>query len=95
MLPILRPGVQALDGGPQQDLLPEGDVHGLRQIPVDLHAVEYLRRELEGAGYTPLSEGRSWSAVPGGKYYAVRGGSALIAFRVPIKRSSLSVLSRQ
>lgn len=55
----------------------------LDQSPSRFHAVEYLRRELEGAGYTPLSEGRSWSAVPGGKYYAVRGGSALIAFRVP------------
>lgn len=55
----------------------------LDQSPSRFHAVEYLRRELEGAGYTPLSEGRSWSAVPGGKYYTVRGGSALIAFRVP------------
>ena len=55
----------------------------LDQSPSRFHAVEYLRRELEGAGYTPFSEGRSWSAVPGGKYYAVRGGSALIAFRVP------------
>lgn len=55
----------------------------LDQSPSRFHAVDHLRRELEGAGYTPLSEGRSWSAVPGGKYYAVRGGSALIAFRVP------------
>ena len=55
----------------------------LDQSPSRFHAVDCLRRELEGAGYTPLSEGRSWSAVPGGKYYTVRGGSALIAFRVP------------
>lgn len=55
----------------------------LDQSPSRFHAVDCLRRELEGAGYTPLSEGRSWSVIPGGKYYAIRGGSALIAFRVP------------
>ena len=58
-------------------------LHFLDQSPSRFHAVDCLRRELEGAGYTPLSEGRGWSIVPGGKYYAVRGGSALIAFRVP------------
>ena len=58
-------------------------LHFLDQSPSRFHAVDCLRRELEGAGYTPLSEGRGWSIVPGGKYYAVRGGSALIAFRLP------------
>ena len=58
-------------------------LHFLDQSPSRFHAVDCLCRELEGAGYTPLSEGRGWSIVPGGKYYAVRGGSALIAFRVP------------
>lgn len=47
------------------------------------HAVENLVKILENAGYTRLSEAEKWELVPGGKYYLVRGGSAMIAFRVP------------
>ncbi len=47
------------------------------------HAVAALAQELEVAGYTALSEGESWQLLPGGKYYLTRGGSALIAFRMP------------
>ena len=47
------------------------------------HAVEQLRQLLAAEGYTGLSEGEKWELVPGGKYYVVRGGSALIAFRIP------------
>lgn len=55
----------------------------LDRSPSRFHAVDNLRRELEGAGYESLFEGRTWKLTPGGKYYAVRGGSALIAFRLP------------
>ena len=47
------------------------------------HAVDLLRKQLEQAGYVCLSEQADWSLQPGGKYYLTRGGSALIAFRVP------------
>ena len=47
------------------------------------HAVDGLVKELENAGYTRLSEGQRWQLCRGGKYYLSRGGSALIAFRVP------------
>ena len=47
------------------------------------HAVAALADALETAGYTRLSEGESWQLVPGGKYYLTRGGSALVAFRIP------------
>ena len=47
------------------------------------HAVDYLARELEEAGYTRLSEGKGWELVPGGKYYVVRGCAAVLAFRIP------------
>lgn len=47
------------------------------------HAVAILVEMLEKAGYTRLSESRSWTLVPGGKYYLTRGGSAIVAFRVP------------
>lgn len=47
------------------------------------HAVALLARELEMAGYTRLSEKESWKFVPGGKYYLIRNGSALVSFRIP------------
>ena len=47
------------------------------------HAVAALGWMLEDEGYQLLPEGEPWTLYPGGKYYMVRGGSALIAFRVP------------
>ena len=47
------------------------------------HAAAYLTKELENAGYVRLLENESWSIVPGGKYYLTRGGTAVLAFRVP------------
>ena len=47
------------------------------------HAAAYLSRQLENAGYTRLSEADSWDLTPGGKYYLVRGGTAVMAFRIP------------
>ena len=47
------------------------------------HAAAYLENLLKTNGYTCLHEGESWSLNPGGKYYLTRGGSAVIAFRVP------------
>ncbi len=55
----------------------------LDSAPSRFHAVAALVKELENAGYTRLHEGESWELVPGGKYYLTRGGSAVIAFRVP------------
>ncbi len=47
------------------------------------HAVAGLAWILEAAGYTRLSEGDRWVVAPGGRYFLTRGGSSLIAFRVP------------
>ena len=47
------------------------------------HAAAYLAATLENAGYTRLFEGEKWELVPGGKYYLTRGGTAVMAFRVP------------
>ena len=47
------------------------------------HAAEYLAKTLEEAGYTRLAEKDAWKLVPGGKYYLTRGGTAVIAFRIP------------
>ena len=47
------------------------------------HAAAYLKDTLDKAGYTRLSEGSAWELTPGGKYYLTRGGTAVIAFRIP------------
>ena len=47
------------------------------------HAAAGIVRQLEEAGYTRLTEAGAWDLVPGGKYYVVRGGTAVIAFRIP------------
>ena len=51
--------------------------------PSVYHAVANLETELKNAGYTPLFEGDSWNLISGGKYYLTRGGSAIMAFRIP------------
>ena len=47
------------------------------------HAAAYLADMLEQAGYCRLLESEKWQLVPGGKYYLVRGGTAVMAFRIP------------
>ena len=47
------------------------------------HAVAALSKTLEQAGYRLLKETNPWNLVPGGKYYLTRGGSAIVAFRIP------------
>ena len=47
------------------------------------HAQNYLVQTLQQAGYACLEEKDSWSLVPGGKYYLTRGGSSVLAFRIP------------
>lgn len=55
----------------------------IENSPSCYHAVETMRLELEAQGYTQLLESRAWELSEGGKYYVVRGGSSLIAFRLP------------
>ena len=51
--------------------------------PSVYHATANLAAELESAGYQALREGDDWQLVSGGKYYVTRGGSAVVAFRIP------------
>ena len=53
----------------------------LDKSPSAFHAVDTICDMLEG--YTKLNENEKWNLVPGGKYYVTRGGSAVIAFRIP------------
>ena len=59
-------------------------LHYIQKSPDCFHAVETLRQMLLEAGYVQLSEG-GWRLEQGGKYFTVRNGSSLIAFRVPTK----------
>ena len=47
------------------------------------HAIAGLEKVLAGNGYVCLQEQDAWELIPGGKYYVIRGGSAVIAFQVP------------
>ena len=46
------------------------------------HVVIESVEMLEQAGFQPLELKQAWSVEPGGKYYMVHHGSALIAFTV-------------
>ena len=54
----------------------------IKQSPDCFHAVRALERMLQNEGYVRLEEG-GWALEKGGRYYTVRNGSSLIAFRVP------------
>ncbi len=53
----------------------------IRRCPSSFHVVRTLTEEL--SGYETLSEGEAWQLRPGGRYLVTRGGSSLLAFRVP------------
>lgn len=54
----------------------------LAASPTPFHAVRAMVQQLDAAGYQWLDESVSWSPVAGGKYYVVRNGSSLIAWRM-------------
>ena len=47
------------------------------------HATANMKKILDAEGYSQLFEHEIWSLEKGGKYYLIRGGTTLIAFRVP------------
>ena len=49
------------------------------------HATANLRDTLVEAGYERLFEHEKWDLQRGGKYFLIRGGTTIIAFRVPEK----------
>lgn len=55
----------------------------LQKSPSAYHAVEALAARLTAEGYACLSEAEPWTLAAGGKYFTVRGGTSLVAFRVP------------
>ncbi len=55
----------------------------LNQARSVYHAQAGIVEELKAAGYVRLAEEDQWTLAPGGKYYVSRGGTAVLAFRVP------------
>ena len=62
----------------------------LQQSPTPFHAVKTMSSLLKAAGYEQLSEEEGWQLDPAGRYYMVRNGSSIIAF----KGGSESVIDR-
>lgn len=54
----------------------------IKQSPDCFHTVRSLEQMLRDDGFIRLDEG-DWTLTQGGKYYTVRNGSSLIAFRIP------------
>ena len=55
----------------------------IQRSPSEYHVIDNLSAALNGAGYVCLPARERWTIEPGGKYYTLRGGSSLIAFRIP------------
>ncbi len=55
----------------------------IQRSPSEYHVIDNISAALNGAGYVCLPARERWTIVPGGKYYTLRGGSSLIAFRIP------------
>ncbi len=51
--------------------------------PTCFHAIANTAARLIAAGYAPLSEEERWTLRPGDRRFVIRGGSSIIAFRVP------------
>lgn len=54
----------------------------LQQSPTPFHATAHLAARLERAGYQALQEADAWQLEAGGRYFATRNDSSLIAFRL-------------
>ena len=59
----------------------------LDESPVGLYAAANIRGMLLENGYTECREGLEWKFVPGGRYFVMRNGSAVIAFQIPKEES--------
>ena len=66
-----------------KDTLNEELLDFLYECPTSYHTADTVRRILLKEGYTELAESAPWVLERGGRYFAVRGESSIIAFRLP------------
>ncbi len=50
--------------------------------PSPWHAVHSIEQRLQAKGFTQLQEAQRWKLEAGGRYYVVRGGASIIAFKL-------------
>ena len=62
--------------------LNQGLIDFLKASPTPFHATASLARRLEAAGYRRFDERDAWHTEAGGRYYATRNDSSLIAIRL-------------
>lgn len=55
----------------------------IESSPTPFHAIDTMKRSLDKKGYRQLLESEDWKLQQGGRYYVIRNGSSLIAFRIP------------
>lgn len=56
----------------------------LDHSPTAWHAVENIKKQLEGQGFSQLKEQDTWNIQPGGRYFVIRNGSSICAFIMPL-----------
>lgn len=61
----------------------EGLFRFIEKSPTPFHVIDNMKQELEEQGYKQLLGREEWKLEHGGKYYVIRNGSAMVAFRVP------------
>lgn len=54
----------------------------INSSPSCFHAIENIKQELLSNGYEELAESEKWNLEKGGKYFAIRNSSSVIAFEV-------------
>ena len=59
----------------------EGFLSFLNSSKTPYHAVGEVKKMLLSEGFAELYEGEGWSLAEGGKYFVIRGGSSIVAFR--------------
>ncbi len=55
----------------------------LGKCPTCFQAVDVMKNILLKKGFTELKENEKWQITPGGDYFVIRNGSAIIAFTIP------------
>ena len=62
--------------------LNQGLIDFLKASPTPFHATASLVQRLEAAGYLRLDERETWATEAGGRYYATRNDSSIVAFKL-------------
>ena len=65
----------------------------IKNSPTAYHAIDTVAKRLVAEGYAELSENSVWELSAGGRYFTVRNGSSLIAFRTPTLKAPFMICS--